>query len=165
MSKLSVTIDGHTFVVELHIPPGCDGKKLTAIVDGQELPIAVSSVDGLEQIEWLVVEDRPQEIVVDRDLHWLRATTGLHHFEVRDLEATVARPVSGDGRIKAPIPGLITRVLVQVGDQVEAGQPILVLEAMKMENEIRAPRAGIVSRLDIAPNQAVALHEVLAEIT
>jgi biotin carboxyl carrier protein len=165
MSKLSVTIDGHTIVVELQIPPGCDGEKLTAIVDGQELQVAVSCVDGSEQIEWLVVEGRPQEIVVDRDLHWLRSTTGLHHFEVRDLETTVARPVSGDGRIKAPIPGLITRVLVQVGDQVEAGQPILVLEAMKMENEIHAPRTGSVSRLDIAPGQGVALHEVLAEIT
>jgi biotin carboxyl carrier protein len=48
---------------------------------------------------------------------------------------------------------------------VEVGQPILVLEAMKMENEIRAPRAGVVSRLDIVPGQGVALHEVLAEIT
>jgi biotin carboxyl carrier protein len=165
MSKLSVTIEGRTFVVELHLPPGCDGEKLTAIVDGQGLQAAVSCVDGSEQIEWLVVEGRPQEIVVDRDLHWLRATTGLQHFDVRDLETTVARPVSGDGRVKAPIPGLITRVLVQVGDQVEAGQPILVLEAMKMENEIRAPRAGIVSRLDIGSGQGVALHEVLAEIT
>jgi biotin carboxyl carrier protein len=165
MSKLNVTIDGHTFEVEVHIPPNCDGENLIATVDGQELHVAISCIDGLEQIEWLIVEGRPQEIVVDRDLHWLRAATGLHHVEVRDLEIAVARPVSGDGRVKAPIPGLITRVLVEVGDHVEPGQPLLVLEAMKMENEIRAPRAGIVSRLDIAPGQGVALHEVLAEIS
>jgi biotin carboxyl carrier protein len=165
MSKLSVTIDGRTFEVEVRIPPGCDGEELMANVDGQELHVAVSCVDGPEQIEWLMVDGRSHQIVVDRDLHWLRSTTGLHHFEVRDLETIVARPVSGDGRLKAPIPGMITRVIVHVGDQVEAGQPILVLEAMKMENEIRAPRAGIVSRLDVAPGQGVALHEVLAEIT
>jgi biotin carboxyl carrier protein len=165
MSKLNVTIDGRPFVVELYMSPSCDSEKLMAIVDGQELQVAVSCVDGLEQIEWLVVEGRPQEIVVDHDLHWLRATSGLHYVEVSDLETTVARPVSGDGRVKAPIPGMITRVIVDVGDQVEVGQPILVLEAMKMENEIRAPRAGIVSRLDIAAGQGVALQQVLAEIT
>ena len=164
MSKLNVTIDGRTFEVEIDIPLGCNGAELKAKVDGQELQVAVSCVDGLEQLEWLVVEGRPQELVVDRDLHWLRATTGLHQCEVRDLETTVARPISGDGRVKAPIPGLITRVIIHVGDHVEAGQPILVLEAMKMENEIRAPRAGIVSRLDIAPGQGVVLHQVLAEI-
>jgi acetyl/propionyl-CoA carboxylase alpha subunit len=165
MSKLSVTIDGRTFEVEVDIPLGCDGAELTAMVGGQALHVALACVDDPEQIEWIVVDGRSREIVVDRDLRWLRSGTGLHHFEVRDLETTVARPVSGDGRVKAPIPGMITRVIVDVGDQVEAGQPILVLEAMKMENEIRAPRAGIVSRLDIAPGQGVALHEVLAEIT
>jgi biotin carboxyl carrier protein len=165
MSKLSVTIDDRTFEVEVHILPNCDGTELTAIVDGQELQVAISCVDGPEQIEWIVVEGRSHEIVVDRDLHWLRSNTGQHHVEVRDLETTVARPVSGDGRVKAPIPGLITHVLISTGDRVEVGQPILVLEAMKMENEIRAPRAGVVSRLDIVPGQGVALHEVLAEIT
>jgi biotin carboxyl carrier protein len=138
---------------------------LTATVDSQALQVALSCVDDPEQLEWFVIEGRSHEIVVDRDLRWLRSNSGLHHVEVRDLETTVARPVSADGRVKAPIPGLITRVLISAGDQVEAGQPILVLEAMKMENEIRAPRAGIVSRLDIAQGQGVTLHEVLAEIT
>ena len=164
MSKLSVTIDGRVFDVEVNIPAGCDGTELTAIVDGQALDIALACMDGPEQIEWLAVEGRSHEIVVDRDLHWLRSDSGLHHFEVRDLEASVARPVSADGRVKAPIPGLITRVLVDVGDQVTAGQPLLVLEAMKMENEIRAPRGGSVSRIDVAQGQGVTLHEVLAEI-
>jgi biotin carboxyl carrier protein len=165
MSKLSITIDGRTFEVEVDIPAGCDGAELTASVDGQALPVALSCVDDPEQIEWIVVEGRSHETVIDRDLRWLRSTTGLHHFEVRDLETTVARPVSADGRVKAPIPGLVTRVLISTGDSVEVGQPIVVLEAMKMENEIRAPRAGVVSRLDIVPGQAVALHQVLAEIS
>ena len=59
---------------------------------------------------------------------------------------------------------MIARVLVSETDCVEAGQPLLVLEAMKMENEIRAPRSGIVSQLNVKPGQIVTLHEVLAEI-
>jgi biotin carboxyl carrier protein len=165
MSKLSVTIDGRSFDVEVHIPPRCDGTELTVIVDGQELQVAVSCVDDLERIEWVLIEGRAHELLVDRDLHWLRSHTGLHNLEVHDLDATVGRPASGDGRVKAPIPGLITRVLIAAGDRVEVGQPILVLEAMKMENGIRAPRTGIVSRLAIVLGQGVVLHEVLAEIT
>jgi biotin carboxyl carrier protein len=55
--------------------------------------------------------------------------------------------------------------MVSVGQAVEVGQPLLALEAMKMENEIRAPRSGIVSTLHVAPGQAVGRNEVLAEIT
>jgi biotin carboxyl carrier protein len=164
MSKLSVTIDGRVFEVEVDIPAGCDGTELTTVVDGQALPVTLSCIDSPQQIEWIAVAGRSHEIVVDRDLRWLRSNTGLHHFEVRDLETSVGRPISADGRVKAPIPGLITRVLVQAGDQVEPGQPLLVLEAMKMENEIRAPRGGSVSRVDVVRGQGVALHEVLAEI-
>ena len=88
----------------------------------------------------------------------------LHQVEVRDLESTIARPASGDGRIKAPIPGLITRVLVSPGEPVEIGQPLMVLEAMKMENEIRAPRSGRVTQINVAAGQSVALGMVIAEV-
>lgn len=164
MSKLSVTIDGRVFEVELHIPPGCDGSELTAIVDGQTLPVATTLIAQPDQIDWVMVDGRPHEIAIDRDLHWIRSTDGLHRIEVRDQELAVARPISGDGRIKAPIPGIITRLLVGLGDHVEAGQPLLLLEAMKMENEIRAPRSGVVSQLAVSQGQGVALYQVLAEI-
>ena len=164
MSKLSVAIDGHVFTVELTIPPGCDGSELRASVDGQPYAVAAACVDDPERIEWVVIDGRPYEVVVDRDLRWLRSHYGLHQLAIRDLEAAVARPASGDGRIKAPIPGLVARVLVAVGERVEVGQPILSLEAMKMQNEIRAPRSGTVNRIDVAPGDAVTLHKLLAEI-
>ena len=89
---------------------------------------------------------------------------GRHRLEVRDLDAAATRAVSMGGRVKAPIPGLVTRVLVQEGDEVTAGQPLLVLEAMKMENEIAAPRSGTVARLDAYEGRSVVLDELLAEI-
>lgn len=66
-------------------------------------------------------------------------------------EATPAAPVataSGDA-VDAPMPGTILKVLAQVGDQVKANQPVLILEAMKMENEIVAPRDGAVTAIHV----------------
>ena len=83
---------------------------------------------------------------------------------VVDLESAAAHPAGREGRIKAPIPGVITRILVAVGDEVEAGQSVVVLEAMKMENEIKAPRNGVVRKLAVKPGQGVSLNEVLAEL-
>ncbi|MFZ1768524.1 MAG: acetyl-CoA carboxylase biotin carboxyl carrier protein subunit, partial [Caldilinea sp.] len=68
------------------------------------------------------------------------------------------------GRVKAPIPGLVTRIHVEPGQLVELGQPLLVLEAMKMENEIRSPLAGAVRQLVVKPGQTVTLSELMLEI-
>jgi biotin carboxyl carrier protein len=163
MSKLSITIDGRTFVVETP-PLRRTTSEIVARVDGQTVRALTPATVSPELLDWLIVDGRPYELVVDPNLRWIRSRFGLHQIEVRDLEATVARPASGDGRIKAPIPGLITRVLVSPGETVELGQPLLVLEAMKMENEIRAPRTGRVAQVHVAPGQSVALGVVLAEV-
>lgn len=164
MSKLLVTIDGTEFEVEVAGPPGDDGF-VALTVNGEPLRVALSSLAAPEAIEWAVVDTRPQELLVDHDLRWIQSAQGRHSVHVRDLEAAVPRPVSGDGRLKAPIPGLIRRILVEPGQQVEAGQPVLVLEAMKMENEIVAPRAGTIASLSVRPGQTVTLHELMAEIS
>jgi pyruvate carboxylase subunit B len=68
------------------------------------------------------------------------------------------------GDIKAPMPGLILRVEVKVGDVVEAGQPLLVMEAMKMENEIRANVAGTVKEVLVSAQQAVEKDDILIKL-
>ena len=73
---------------------------------------------------------------------------------IRDLSAASAGPV-GPAPILAPMPGLIVRVSVSVGDKVEAGQGIVVMEAMKMENELRATAAGVVRSIEVAAGTAV----------
>jgi biotin carboxyl carrier protein len=73
---------------------------------------------------------------------------------IRDLSAANAAP-TGPAPVLAPMPGLIVRVNVSAGDVVEAGQGIIVMEAMKMENELRATSSGTVKSVEVAPGTAV----------
>jgi propionyl-CoA carboxylase alpha chain len=66
------------------------------------------------------------------------------------------------GSLLAPIPGTVIRVAAQVGDHVRPGQPILALEAMKMEHTIAAPAAGVLTALDVTVGQSVEVGTVLA---
>jgi biotin carboxyl carrier protein len=75
-----------------------------------------------------------------------------------------ALEAEGRQQIIAPMPGKIVRVLVQAGDKVEAGQGLIVVEAMKMQNEIRSPKSGTVERLLAKEGQPVNAGEVLAWI-
>ena len=73
---------------------------------------------------------------------------------IRDLSAANVGP-TGPAPIVAPMPGLIVRVNVSVGDRVEAGQGLVVMEAMKMENELRATAAGTVRSVEVSAGTAV----------
>ena len=164
MGKLSVRVDGRVFDVELPPHPP-SGASQTVVVDGEPVEVVVPEATApFDQLEWMIVDGRPLELVFERDLRWVRCGNALLPLEIRDAEAAVARPISGDGRVKAPIPGQIVRVFVEPGQRVEPGQPLLVLEAMKMENEIPAPRVGTVAALNVVPGQGVALGELLLEI-
>ena len=118
----------------------------------------------IKEMEWLIVDGRPYELIFDENMDWIKAYSGIHRIDVRDMEAVVARPRSGDGRVKAPIPGLITHILVKEGQTVKTGESLVVLEAMKMENEIRATRDGVVQTVRVEPGQSVVRNEVLADI-
>ena len=71
---------------------------------------------------------------------------------------------AGDGRVLAPMPGRVVKVLVTPGAAVEARQGVVVVEAMKMENELRAPRAGVVREVRVAEGASVEAHTVLVVI-
>ncbi len=69
-----------------------------------------------------------------------------------------------DGKVcRSPVTGLVIKVNVKAGQAVEAGEPILSLEAMKMETNLTAPRAGTVKSIQVAPGDPVKLNQVLAE--
>ncbi len=82
---------------------------------------------------------------------------------IRELSGATAGP-SGPSPLIAPMPGMIVRVAVQVGDSVQAGQGLVVMEAMKMENELRASAAGIVKNVLAQPGTAVEKGAILLEL-
>ncbi len=70
--------------------------------------------------------------------------------------------VSGDAAIRAPMPGLVSNIVAPEGVYVERGQPVIVLEAMKMENDLTTPRAGLVKSVKVSKGQTVNQNDVLA---
>ena len=82
---------------------------------------------------------------------------------IRELSAATAAP-KGPAPLVAPMPGMIVRVNVAEGDVIQAGQGLVVMEAMKMENELRAPSAGAVRRVLVAPGTAVEKGALLLEM-
>jgi biotin carboxyl carrier protein len=95
----------------------------------------------------------------------------------REFRATVSDPrvwrrgrgtlfgVEGKQQVVAPMPGKVIRILVSAGETVEANQDLIVVEAMKMQNEIRAPKRGTIDRIFIHEGQAVSAGEPLVTIT
>ena len=82
---------------------------------------------------------------------------------IREMSAAAEGP-SGPAPVKAPMPGLIVRVNVSVGDEVQAGQGVVVMEAMKMENELRTTGAGRVKAVHATPGLAVEKGALLVEL-
>ena len=84
--------------------------------------------------------------------------------ELRHGSVSVAEAAEGPQEIRAMMPGKVVTTLVKVGDEVTPGQGLLVVEAMKMENEVKAPAAGVVKELRVEAGQAVEAGEVLARL-
>ncbi|MEU3918756.1 acetyl/propionyl/methylcrotonyl-CoA carboxylase subunit alpha [Streptomyces sp. NPDC029004] len=98
---------------------------------------------------------------------WLGRDGESWHVQDHDpVEASLSGAAhAGADTLAAPMPGTVTVVKVAVGDEVEAGQGLLVVEAMKMEHVISAPHAGTVTELDVTPGTTVAMDQILAVVT
>jgi len=149
-----------------------------------KLAVAVNGVAGeidLDHAAAQIVEAEPGVYSVLRDGRSYEARieqgNGIivvfidgHRFEVEVRDPRRWSRKAGtrgfDGRVSvaAPMPGKIVRLLAAAGDSVEAGQGLLVVEAMKMQNEIKSPKTGRVASLSVAEGAAVAAGEVLATI-
>jgi biotin carboxyl carrier protein len=126
-------------------------------------------LDNGSTIDAIVARDplRPAAVSVDVDgWHFDFTVADARREELRRM-ATRGRsgPGSSDPlELRTPIPGRVVSVAVSVGDRVTSGQPLLVVEAMKMQNEVRAPRAGTVVRLDVTAGRPVDARDLLAVI-
>ncbi|MCC7162632.1 MAG: acetyl-CoA carboxylase biotin carboxyl carrier protein subunit [Anaerolineae bacterium] len=165
MSELAVSINGETFRFEIQVTNAVENK-WSVWSQGEPIEVLVPQSDApLQEMDWLIVDGKPYEIVFDPALRWIQSQGRNYQIHIRDLEQAVSRPHSTDGRIKAPIPGQINQVLVKPEQRVDMGETLIILEAMKMENHIVAPSSGVVSSVHVVPGQGVMLNQVLAEIT
>lgn len=101
----------------------------------------------------------------DGDCFLLTVQGRTVRLEVPDPRAwsssTTNRAARGQARVLSPMPGKVVRVLVAPGDAVSAGQGLVVVEAMKMQNELKSPIAGVVARLDAAEGASVNANQLL----
>lgn len=121
----------------------------------------------------LVVDGRPRVVTVERDAGATRVWIDGQPVEVEvRTEADLllerfgfdAGDTAAEREVRAPMPGLVLRVLVEPGQTVEAGAGLVVLEAMKMENELAAPAAGTVAAVHAAAGDAVGKNDLLIEM-
>ncbi|NCC34094.1 MAG: acetyl-CoA carboxylase biotin carboxyl carrier protein subunit, partial [Chloroflexia bacterium] len=121
MRRFVVTIDETEFEVEV-MGVARSEEWVDVRVNGEQRRVLLPWSATADQSVWAMVNHRPHEIQLDHDLHWMQTPRGRHSVQIRDRDTSIARPRSGDGRIKAPIPGLIARILVELGQHVEVGQ-------------------------------------------
>jgi pyruvate carboxylase subunit B len=134
--------------------------------------VMVDARKGARTVYSLLIDGRQYEASVDEredgslDVH---VGTGAFDFRVVDerrrmLVGAAAHVQAGRQELRAQMPGKIVKILVELGESVEADQGILVIEAMKMENELQSPVSGVVSAIEVAEGDAVETDALLAVI-
>jgi biotin carboxyl carrier protein len=164
--QLSSPGEEKTLVIELQR----DGVAWRVTLDGR--PVAVDAVEIAPNTLSILLNGQSFEVNVSSTPDGkLKLQTGSREFiaEAIDPRAWSGRrhgSVEAQGRqqIVAPMPGKVVRLLVKEGDRVEAGQGLLVVEAMKMQNEIRSPKGGTVERVLAKEGQAVNAGDVLCVV-
>ena len=163
------------YVVELNgVRRDVDVDGETVVIDGESLPAHLEDVTGTP-VRLVAIGNEVHRVVARRG-----STRGSYtlwvdgwRFDgealdertraIREITAASAAS-SGPAPVVAPMPGLIVRVTVAVGDIVQSGQGVVVMEAMKMENELRASSAGRVRSVTISSGMAVEKGMVLVEL-
>lgn len=159
-----VTVAGREIPVEV------DGERVR--IAGREMLAHLSPVPGTP-VRHLLLGAASSPFLVERGEAgtWHLSAAGVRHeIKVVDERARhianltgAAGARTGPAVLKAPMPGLVVRVMVAAGQAVEAGAGMVVLEAMKMENELRATTAGVVQRVMVTTGQAVEKGQPLVE--
>ena len=163
--KYEVVVGGRPrpFVVEVGEDLTVDGRRVTADLYAiPHTPLFRLEMDG---------STTPVALTRDEDAWEVQVGGRIWRADVVDERTRQLRALSGDGKagaaggmVKAPMPGMILRVEVEEGQAVQCGGGLLVLEAMKMENEIRAPADGVVVRIHAEPGRVVEKGTPLVEL-
>jgi biotin carboxyl carrier protein len=159
-----VLVAGQTVEVEL------DGDRVT--VDGRTYSASLEVITGTP-LRQLLLDGRPLTLAMEPmgRGRWALTTSGERwEVEVLDERTRYIRSLAAAGEqrrltdvLRAPMPGLVVRVHASPGDRVSAGSGLVVLEAMKMENELRVHASAVVKAVRVAPGEAVEKGQVLVE--
>lgn len=160
-----ITVDGREFEVDL----GPD----VARVDGEPMDATLARIPGTP-MRHLLAEGRSYGLVArpggkggwEIDLNGERYGVEVVDERTRAIRAMTGQGAAavGPGAIKAPMPGLVVRVEVEEGDPVKAGQTLVIIEAMKMENDLKADSSGVVSKVRVKAGEPVEKGAVLVEL-
>jgi biotin carboxyl carrier protein len=157
-----ISIDGNNHRLDLDRMED----RWTCRVDGRE--IAVDAVLARPDVLSLRIGNKAYEVKCERVGGEMHLWVGSIRFaaEVRDPRSLRSRVRAlddhGPKKLIAPMPGKVVRVLVSQGAEVEAGAGVLVVEAMKMQNEVKSPKKGIVQKILASEGAAVNSGDVLA---
>ena len=162
--KYATTIGEQTYIVEVN-------REGEVTIDGDTFPVDLQAID--EVTYSLLMSNRSYEALVDTAGDELAVLLGGRMYTAQVLDERARRlsrvdgssVSSGELTLKSPMPGLIVAVPVAEGQAVKKGQTVLVLESMKMENELKAPRDGTVSSIKVKVRQSVEQHQPLVVIT
>jgi biotin carboxyl carrier protein len=163
--KFLTTVDDQEYRVELE-----EQGRIT--VDGMPVEVDLESIDGGFHYSLLagaasyevLVEHCDDVCLVSVEGQRYRVKVEDEYARQRGAGAGPAAPESGAAEVTSPMSGTVVAVLVQAGQPVQSGQGLLILEAMKMENEILAPITGVVAQVQVIPGQRVSRDELLLRI-
>lgn len=133
----------------------------------EPIPMHAGIVEVEPGVYSVLVENRSYHVRLEHTHYGTFAQVGPWRVQLEDATRGMARGPRAEGgpaRVLSAMPGRVVRVLVSEGDSVQAGEGLLVLEAMKMQNEIPAPRAGVVRGLAISEGDLVAAGAVLCRV-
>jgi biotin carboxyl carrier protein len=157
-----ITIDGKHYRLDLNRSEGSWSCRL----DGRE--VEIDAVVARPDVLSLRIGNRAYEVKCERvsgDMH-LWVGSARFAVEVRDPRSLSGRvrlqDEQGPRKLTAPMPGKIVRILLSQGAEVEAGVGVLVVEAMKMQNEIKSPKKGTIQKILVSEGAAVNAGDVLA---
>jgi len=159
-----INVEGVNYGLEMN---RVDGRWETR-VDGRE--VAIDAVLARRDVLSIIIEGKAYEIKRERTATDMHLWVGPRRYAVqlRDPRSLRSRASADDGKgprkLLAPMPGKVVRVLLQEESEVEAGQGVVVVEAMKMQNEIKSPKKGILRKIVAAEGAAVNAGDVLAVV-
>lgn len=166
--KYYVEVEGRTLELEF----SQEGDQMLVQIGDQKMPLDLRQVSP-PSLYSMLIDNRSYEVAVEArdDQFDVLIGSQMFHLQVQDEWARRLANIqrknlveTGEVAIKAPMPGAVIAVEIAPGDHVKRGQGLVILSAMKMENEIKSPRDGVVKTVDVQPGQTVEQGRTLVVI-